>query len=133
MKTIQSWFYGHSRLVAGIVGVFVVFVAAGSASGQTIVPAPKNVITSSTNVVNLFCIALLWMFWGLIVLAVAMFLVGGYIYATSRGEPERVSQATKTLTYAAIAIVVALVAKGVPLIIGSFLKVPASQLGACGG
>ena len=81
-------------------------------------PAP---ITQPSQVTDLFCNATLWMFWGLIVVSIAMFLVGGYIYATSAGEAEKVGQATKTLTYAAIGIVVAIVAKGVPLLVGSFL------------
>lgn len=84
--------------------------------------APTNIITSSADVVNLFCGILNWMFWGAIVLGVAMFLVGGYTYATSGGDAEKVSKATKTLTYAAIAVAVALVAQGVPFLIASFLN-----------
>jgi cytochrome b subunit of formate dehydrogenase len=92
--------------------------------------APTNVITSSQDVVNLFCGALKWMFWGLIVLSVAMFLVGGYMYATATGDAEKVSKANKTLLYAAIAVVVALVALGAPMLIGSFFHVT-SGLNAC--
>ncbi len=101
---------------------------AGAASAAT---APSNIITSSGDVATLFCAALAWMFWGLVVFSIAMFLVGGYTYATSNGDTEKVSKATKTITYAAIGVVIALLAKGVPLIIGSLFQVQASQLGAC--
>jgi len=72
------------------------------------------------------------MFWGLLVLSVAMFLVGGYMYATASGDPEKVGRANKTLLYAAIAVVVALVARGIPLLIGTFFGVDANSLTACG-
>jgi len=91
---------------------------------------PKDVLDSPEKVTALFCAILVWMFWGLIVFGIAMFLVGGYIYATSNGDPEKVGKATKTLTYAAIAIAVAIVAKGVPTLIGSLLGVTGG-LNAC--
>lgn len=106
----------------------IIGAIASTANGAT---APTNIITDSQSVVNLFCAALAWLFWGLIIVGIAMFFVGGYIYATSNGEPEKVGKATKTLTYAAIAIVVALVARGVPILIGAFFSVPSSQLNAC--
>ena len=92
--------------------------------------APR-VFSNTQDVQNFLCAALVWMFWGLLVLSVAMFLAGGYIYATAAGDPEKVGKANKTLLYAAIAVAVALVAKVLPLLIGSFLGVSASQLNAC--
>lgn len=105
------------------------FAAATNAASM-----PKDVISSSDDVVKIFCAGLAWMFWGLIVLGIAMFFVGGYIYATAQGNSEKVSQATKTLTYAAIAIAIAIVARGVPILIGSFFggSVNLSTLQVCG-
>ena len=61
-----------------------------------------------------------------------MILVGGYTYASSGGDPEKVGKATKTLLYASIGIVVALVAKGFPTLIGSFLGTTLGKIGgAC--
>lgn len=93
--------------------------------------APTTVIDSAQKVEDLVCTAMLWMFWGLLVLSVIMFMVGGYMYATAAGDTEKVSKANKTLFYAAIGVVIALVAKGVPLLIGSFLGVTLG-LNACG-
>jgi magnesium-transporting ATPase (P-type) len=61
-----------------------------------------------------------WIFWALIVFSIVMFLVGGYKYAFSRGDPEKVTSANRTLRYAAIAMVVAIVAAGIPLLVSSF-------------
>ena len=75
----------------GFLTMWLVNVAYGA--GLT---APTNVITSADDVTKLFCAALAWMFWGLIVFAIAMFLYGGYLYATAAGEAEKVGKANKT-------------------------------------
>ena len=51
-----------------------------------------------------------------------MSLIAAYQYATSGGDPEKVGDASKRLLYAAIAVAVALIAQGVPYIVGSFLN-----------
>lgn len=106
------------------------FIAVAQAQTSGTVTAPTNIISNSSQVVNLLCGGLNWMFWGLIVLSIAMALTAAYMYATSNGDAEKVSKAGKTLTYVAIAVVVAVVAKSMPLIIGDLLKVPGS-LNAC--
>ncbi|MDE2018844.1 MAG: hypothetical protein KGJ13_00680 [Patescibacteria group bacterium] len=100
--------------------------ALANAQDQT---APSNVLTGPGDVTNLFCGVLNWMFWGLIVLGIAMVLVAAYGYATSSGDPERAGKASKTLLYAVIAIVVGLLAQGVPFIVASFFGV--NLKGAC--
>jgi hypothetical protein len=92
---------------------------------------PTNIITSSGDVTKLFCAAMNWFFWGLIVLSIIMVLVSAYKYAYSAGDAERVSKATRTLTYAAIAIVIAIIARAVPLLIGGILGVKSGDLTAC--
>jgi len=106
------------------------FYAVSSASALT-VPTPSNMtqlpvppIQNTQDVQYLAQGVLVWIFWGLIIFSVVMFLVGGYRYVTSGGDPEKVSGANKTLIYAAIAVVVALLAAGIPNIIASFFGVP---------
>jgi TRAP-type C4-dicarboxylate transport system permease small subunit len=72
----------------------------------------------------MMCSVVNWLFYILIVFSVIMVLIAGFRYLTANGDPEKVSKATKTITYAAIAIVVALIAKGFPTLIGSFFQVP---------
>jgi len=58
------------------------------------------------------------MFWVLIAVSVVLVFIAAYGYLTSAGDAEKVKNATKTITYAAVAIVVALLAKGFPYVIG---------------
>lgn len=129
---MKSIFYRRDiKSIMNVLGT-VAFALAGVAEAATV--APKNIITSSTDVSKLFCSAMNWMFYGLMAVGVIMFLVGGYTYATSGGDAEKVSKATKTLTYAAIAVVVGLLARGAPILIGSFFlgNSGAKGLDACG-
>jgi formate-dependent nitrite reductase membrane component NrfD len=63
------------------------------------------------------------MFTFLIVLAIVFVLVAAFKYLTAAGDPEKVKSASHTLIYAAVAVVIAILAKGVPLIIGSLFNV----------
>ncbi len=93
-------------------------------------PMPNNLdygdipaaISTSGSITAIVCGVVVWIFWGLIIFSIIMFFVGGYKYATAQGEPERVQSANKTLLYAAIAVVVALVAAGVPAVVSDFLS-----------
>ena len=120
MKKIKNYLFRNTGVLSAAFGIGISLYAtvAGAQQTQTL---PTNLISTPQAVTAIFCNILLWMFWGLIVLGIAMFLVGGYTYATSAGDTEKVSKATKTLTYAAIALVVGLIARGIPTLIGSFI------------
>ncbi|HEX4104175.1 MAG TPA: hypothetical protein VHZ04_01705 [Candidatus Paceibacterota bacterium] len=128
MSHIKKYFYRFGSAIGMALSISISAIAYAQSNG--IQTAPTTIITNTTSVVNLFCAGLDWLFWGLIVLGVAMFLIGGYTYATAAGDSEKVSKATRTLTYAAIAIVVGLVARGVPTLIGSFFG-QSSNLNVC--
>ncbi|MGC9598847.1 MAG: hypothetical protein ABSE18_00465 [Minisyncoccia bacterium] len=115
------------NLAVGAIGSLTISLIA-AANAATL---PTSTITSTADITTLLCDVLNWVYWGLIVVGIMMLLMGGYRYATSAGDPEGVSKANKTLLYAVIAIVVALVAKGVPFIIGSIFSVPSSNLSVC--
>ncbi len=118
---------------AYLAGLGAAAVALGSAvytasAVSSLVPPPPGVgpmlPTPLTGILGLgyfVCGLIPWIFWGLIVLAIIMFLVGGYRYVTSAGDAEKIHSANKTLLYAAIAIVVALVAAGIPYLVDSFV------------
>lgn len=86
-------------------------------------------ITSLSSVLNLLCTVFAWAFYFLIVVAVIFVIVAAFRYLTAAGDPEKVKAAGSTLLYAAIAIGVALLARAVPLVIGSFLG--ASGVSSC--
>jgi uncharacterized membrane protein len=82
---------------------------------------PTTNIVSLQGVLQLFCVVFGWAFYFLIILAVIFILVAAFRYLTAGGDPENVKKAGAVLLYAAVAIAVALLAKAVPLVIGSFL------------
>ena len=60
-----------------------------------------------------------WMFTFLIILTVIFVLIAAFKYLTAAGDPEKVKGAGNTLVYAAIAVVVALFARGMPILVSS--------------
>jgi len=62
------------------------------------------------------------MFELLIVLSIIMIMVAAYKYLTAGSDAEKVTSAHKTITWAAVAIVVALLAKGFPAIVRSIFS-----------
>lgn len=81
---------------------------------------PSAQIYSLSTVLNFFCLVFDWAFWFLIALAVIFGVIAAFRYLTGSGSPESVKAANSTLLYAAIAVAVALLARGIPLIVGSF-------------
>ena len=84
-------------------------------------PTPYTNINQLTSASGILCTIINWMFWGLIVLTIIFVLIAAFKYLTAAGEPEKVKSAGNTLLYAAIAVVIALIAKGLPYIVASFI------------
>ena len=72
------------------------------------------------------------MFWLFIILSIVFVLYAAFKYLTAAGEPNEVNAAGRILLYAAVAIVVALIAKGLPLIVSGFIGGGLTSNG-CGG
>jgi hypothetical protein len=90
---------------------------------QPPVQAPQNInnINQLLGGSGILCVAINWVFWLLIILTIIFVLVAAFKYLTAGGDPEKVKNAGQTLLYAAIAVVIALIAKGLPLIVSSFI------------
>jgi len=90
---------------------------------QPPVTAPGNItnINQIAGSAGIICTIINWVFWLLIVLTIIFVLVAAFKYLTAAGDPEKVKAAGSTLLYAAIAVVVALIAKGLPMIISTFI------------
>jgi hypothetical protein len=82
--------------------------------------APGDVFNNVSQIPTTLCSVVDWIFYGLIVFAVIMVLIAAYGYLTSGGDPEKVKTASHRLLYAAIAIVVGLIAVSFPDLVGSF-------------
>jgi uncharacterized YccA/Bax inhibitor family protein len=90
---------------------------------QNSVSTPIAPITTTQGLIDLGCTIFDWMFYALIVFAIIMVVLAAFNYVTAGDNAEKVSKATKMIIYAAIGIAVALLAMGIPLLVGNFLNV----------
>lgn len=98
-----------------------IFASAQITSAPITAPGSITSISNITGTAGIICTVINWTFWLLIVLTIIFVLVAAFKYLTAAGDPEKVKSAGSTLLYAAVAVVVALVAKGLPLIVSSFI------------
>jgi heme/copper-type cytochrome/quinol oxidase subunit 2 len=82
---------------------------------------PSGQVGSLNDILSLLCTVFMWAFYFLIVLAVIFVLIAAFKYLTAAGDPEKVKGAGNMLLYTAVAVGVALLARAIPLIVGSFL------------
>ncbi|MDO8504233.1 MAG: hypothetical protein Q7S36_00060 [Candidatus Liptonbacteria bacterium] len=85
--------------------------------------ASAQVWTDTSAFFTLGCRIVDFLFAVLIFATIFFVVLAAYKYLTSGGEPDKVKEASQDLLFAAVAIVVALLAKGVPAIVGSLLGV----------
>lgn len=64
-----------------------------------------------------------WLFTFLIISATIMLVIAAYKYLFSGGAEEKTTAARNTIVYAVIALIVAMLAKGIPFAIQSLLSV----------
>ena len=57
-----------------------------------------------------------WIFYFLVLIVVVMVVIGGFMYVTAAGNPDKAKSATKILTFAVIGLAIALLAKLIPSI-----------------
>jgi len=106
-----------------LVSAAVSLAASGVARAQSVAAAPAAIVTNADSLAPaLFCPIINTMFYVLISVAIIMVFWAAYTYLTAGDDTEKVHRATKTMTYAAVAVVVALLAKGFPALIGSIFS-----------
>ena len=120
----------HVALSAGVLlslglGTAGVAAAAGLAT-------PPALLTNETQLgSSLFCPILSAMFYVLIFVAVIMVVWAAYLYLTAGDDTQQVHKATKTMTYAAVALIVGLVAFGFPSLVSSIFGSSAGSAFNC--
>ena len=82
---------------------------------------PSPPFTDPGGAITIICTIAGWIFAFLVVLAVVFVLLAAWDYLTAGGEAEKISSANNKLIYAAVAIAVALFARGFPLLIVGFV------------
>ncbi|MCX7589758.1 MAG: hypothetical protein RMK17_00505 [bacterium] len=84
---------------------------------------PEAKIKSLYDVVRLIKRAINWLFYFLIILSVFFFMLAAFEYLISGGEKETIDRAKSRLKYGIYAIVLALLAKGIPDVVASFFGI----------
>lgn len=90
-------------------------------NGVPTLPGPSDTQVGANGIVPFVCSIFNYAFLALLLAAVAFVLLAAYRYLTAAGAPDKVTLANKTLILAAVAIAVALLARAVPVIVGSFV------------
>lgn len=83
--------------------------------------ASAAVFSSIDSVIAFACGISNWLFYGALVFGVIYILLGAFKYIQSGGNPENVASAQKTILYAVIGLFVAMIAGGIPQLMGSLL------------
>ncbi len=92
------------------------------ALAQLPLPAVVDPVSSAPKVLTFACTVLFkWLFTIAILISIVFVLIAAYRYMTSEGDPGKLQTANKTLIYVAIGIAVAILARSVPVIVGSFI------------
>lgn len=70
-----------------------------------------------SQLVMIIAVIIQWIQWGLFAAATVLILLAAYDYLFSKGDPQKIKTAQDTLLYAVIALVVGVVAGGLPKVI----------------
>jgi hypothetical protein len=110
--------------IGGAAGAILSLLGSSLAQAQTLcdplggngcAPGTETFASVANNVANFLVYDIA------IPLSVIMVLVGAFQFMTGGGDPEKISQARKTILYAAIGLAVALMAGGITSIVKSIL------------
>ncbi len=104
------------------------FVGVASAAAATL---PPSIASNSCDVYKILNRISGVFFSILMTLSVIMALYAAYNYVTARDDTEKTERARRTLTYAAIGVVVALIAAGFPTIVWSIVGTQAGSFNNC--
>ncbi len=83
---------------------------------------PVKIVTSVQQVVNILNYAVKWIYTAFFIITVIYILLAAYKFLRGGDNPKNVEDAKKSLTYAVVAIIVALLATGISVIIQTFLS-----------
>ncbi|MCR4328034.1 MAG: hypothetical protein NUV53_00770 [Patescibacteria group bacterium] len=120
MKKLTSWVMPAMAIVLPLLSR----AAAPTVTNPTTVGQVQGgniptIATTSTGVLGIVCVVINWIFYVLIILAVLFVVLAAIKYVTAGGDAEKVETANHQIIYAGVAIVIGLLARGFPYIIGS--------------
>lgn len=110
--------------------LFATIVAAGVTISSNVAYAQANV-TDQKGLGQVFCNIINWMIYILLAVSIIMILFAAFQYVTGGDDQEKISKARKTITWAAVGLVVALLAKGFPLIVADLVPNASADAFSC--
>lgn len=119
MKRIKQW---TSALSLTTLTMAIGFLLFNVAAAQGLI-SKTGIVTSANDIgPNLFCKVITVFETVVIAVSIIMALMAAFYYTTAGDDTEKTTKARKTLTYAAVGIVVALLAYEFPVIVGSIFQ-----------
>jgi len=85
------------------------------------VTAPPPGVRNINGVINIFNVAINWLFTILLIFAVLVIILAAFQYLTAGGDEEAVKKANKKILMAVVAIAVAFLARGVVYVVAQLL------------
>ncbi|OGD23951.1 hypothetical protein A2Z10_02435 [Candidatus Azambacteria bacterium RBG_16_47_10] len=116
-RTTLLWaVIGAAILLMALPFVALVVSTVGGAA-----PAACSGTVSTSGAFDVLYALINWFSWLLAILSVAMGLYAGFLYMTSRGEPQKISTANRVIFYAVVGIFVAIIAFSIVSIVNNFI------------
>ena len=104
-----------------LAGLVLVTLLAVPAVGLVQDEAPE-IITDPEDIIDLIESVINWVFTIVMFLAVLFIILAAFFYITAAGNPETIGKGKTMLIYALVGIAVALLARGLPILIQAFLE-----------
>jgi heme/copper-type cytochrome/quinol oxidase subunit 2 len=115
MNAMKKFITASPLLLASMAWILPVSVVFAQNTTNTV----SSPINNAAGIQSLLCSIVSWFIWIVILVSVIMVVYAAFSYATAGDDTEKVDKGRKTLTYAAVGIIVALCAAGFPAIVQS--------------
>ena len=105
-----------------VLAAFASLLIAPAALAQGTQPAPDSPFNSTQDVIDFIrrtATLISGIFW---IIAIIMTFYAAFLYLTAAGSEDRIKKAKKQILYVVIAIIIGLMAGGLPTLIESFLS-----------
>lgn len=109
-----------SSLLSLLVRVDVAF-AQSAGIGKAPITPPTSVGIVSGGAIGVVCTGLRWIFTAAILLSIILALVAALDYMRAGGDPGKLKTANNRLLYVAIGVAVAILARTLPVLVGSLI------------
>jgi hypothetical protein len=111
---------------------FLALPVYGQTPGSLTAPAPAGNINTVDDVFVLINQIFNILFWLLIVLAALFIIWAAFTYLTAAGDSEKITKANHRVIFAAVAVVVGVLAKAIPTVVCNFISTTGCNISPTG-